>query len=76
MKFLKYTLFTFALVVGFSMTSTAQNKDRNDPPPKKDPPVVVVKDKDKDKTKDKPKDDNRDKPKKPEGYFDPESLIE
>lgn len=68
MKILKYTLLTFALVIGFSMTSMAQ-KDQKDPPPKKDPPVVVVKDKD----KDKPKDDNKgkdNKGKKPESYFE------
>lgn len=68
MKILKYTLLTFALVIGFSMTSMAQ-KDQKDPPPKKDPPVVVVKDKD----KDKPKDNNKgkdNKGKKPESYFE------
>ncbi len=66
MKILRYTLFTFALVIGFSITSMAQ-KDQKDPPPKKDPPVVVVKD------KDKPKDDNKSKDnkgKKPESYFE------
>lgn len=70
MKILRYTLFTFALVIGFSVTSFAQ-KDQKDPPPKKDPPVVVIKDKDKDKPKDNGGKDN--KGKKPESYFEFES---
>lgn len=56
MKVLKYTLLTFALVIGFSMTSMAQ-REKNDPPPKKDRPEIVVKEKD--KPKDKPKNDDR-----------------
>lgn len=57
MKILRYTIYTIALVVGFSVNSMAQKGDQKDPPPKKDPPVVVVKDKD----KDKPKNDDRGK---------------
>lgn len=64
MKLLKVTLFTFALIVGFSITSLAQQPTPKDPPPKKDPPVVVVKDKD----KDKPKDEKKDKPNKPNEF--------
>ncbi len=72
MKVLRYTLLTFALVIGFSVTSMAQ-REKNDPPPKKDPPVVVVKDRDRDKPKDKPKEDDRSKDnrgRKPESYLE------
>jgi hypothetical protein len=59
MKVLRYTLLTFALIIGFSITSMAQ-RGKNDPPPKKTPPEIVP-GKDKDKPKDKPKDNDRGK---------------
>jgi hypothetical protein len=62
MKFLRFTIYTFALIIGFSLTSLAQKPTPKDPPPKKDPPVVVVKD------KDKPKDEKKDKPNKPDEF--------
>jgi hypothetical protein len=64
MKFLRFTLYTFALIVGLSLTSLAQQPTPKEPPPKKDPPVVVVKDKD----KEKPKDENKEKPSKPDEF--------
>lgn len=72
MKTLKYTLFTFALVIGFSITSFAQKPTPKDPPPKPDPPVVVVKEKD----KDKPKDENKEKPKKPNEFVALITVLE
>ena len=56
MKFLKHTLFAIALVVGLSMTATAQKKD--DPPPKSKPPVIVP-NPDKKPKEDKPKPDKK-----------------
>lgn len=73
MRFLKYTLLTFTIILAFSIASMAQDKDRNDPPPKKEPPVVVVKDKD--KPNDKPKDEDKKKPIKPGGVL-PEGFNE
>ncbi len=70
MKFLRFTLYTIALIVGFSLTSLAQQPTPKDPPPKKDPPVVVVKDKD----KDKPKDDKKEKPTKPDEFVALEAV--
>ncbi len=60
-KFLKHSILAIALVVGFSMTATAQKKD--DPPPKQKPPVIVP-NPDKKPKEDKPKGD-----KKPGGEF-------
>ncbi len=60
MKNLKHILLTITLVVGFSITASAQ-KDEKKPPKKPNPPVVPVEPK---KPKDeKPKDN--DKGKKP-----------
>ena len=56
MKFLKHILLTVALVVGFSMTASAQKKD--DPPPKPKPPVIVP-NPDKKPKEDKPKPDKK-----------------
>jgi hypothetical protein len=63
MKTLKKILFAFALVIGLTVATSAQDKDRDKkPPPKKDPPVVVVdRGKDKDKPKNDPKNDDRNK---------------
>lgn len=69
MKSLKRILMIGGLLVGLSLTVSAQDgKDKKkDPPPKKDPPVVVV---DKGKDKDKPKDPPRgQRPKKPAEEF-------
>lgn len=61
MKNLKQLLLAIALVVGISITASAQNNDGKKPPPKERPPVVPVEPK---KPKeDKPKDN--DKGKKP-----------
>lgn len=61
---LKQILFTFAIVVGFSLTAFAQ-KDQDKPrPPKEQPPVVNPGEKPK-----PPKPDNEDKPKKPNVIF-------
>lgn len=75
MKTLKYILISFAMLIGFSVSSFAQQQPK-DPPPKKDPPVVVVKDKDKDKEKPKDNDQNKDnKPKKPEEFLGIELFL-
>ena len=61
MKNLKHILLAIALVIGISITASAQNNDKK-PPPKQNPPSVPVEPK---KPKDeKPKDN--DKGKKPE----------
>jgi hypothetical protein len=68
MKVLRQILLLTAIMIGFSLTATAQRQDpKKDPPPKQDPPKIRVEDK---KDKDKPKDDrkNNDK-KKPEMAF-------
>ncbi len=60
MKTLKHLLFALAVMICFSITASAQNEGDRKTPPKKDTPVVIVKDKDKDKPKDdKPKDDKK-----------------
>lgn len=61
MNILKQLLFAAAVMICFSMTASAQKEgDKNNPPPKDKPPVVIVKDKDKPKDdKDKPKDDRK-----------------
>ncbi len=59
MKNLKHILLTIALVVGISITASAQNNDNKNRPPKEKPPVVPVEPK---KPKeDKPKNDNKGK---------------
>jgi hypothetical protein len=59
MKNLKHILLTIALVVGISITASAQNNDNKNRPPKEKPPVVPVEPK---KPKeDKPKNDNKEK---------------
>lgn len=61
MKHLKQLLLAIALVVGISITASAQSGDGKKPPPKNNPPTVPVEPK---KPKeDKPKDS--DKGKKP-----------
>lgn len=62
MKILKQLLFTIAVMLCFSIAASAQKQD--DKKPKKDPPVVVVKDKEKPK-EGKPKKDKDDNVKKP-----------
>lgn len=66
MKTLKQLLFAIALIVGFSLTASAQ-RDNGDkkPPPKPSPPVIVVPPK-------PPKDEkpkNDDKRKRPEAFL-------
>lgn len=57
-------LFSFMLVVGFSLNISAQQDDKKKPPPKPKPPVIVPKE------KPKPKDDDKDKKdKKPPEFF-------
>lgn len=73
MRIYKNILLVFGLIIGFSINSMAQ-KPPKDSPPKKDPPVVVVKDKDKDK--DKPKDEGKDnKGNKPAALIALTSII-
>jgi len=57
-KTLKHSLFAVALVVGFSMTATAQKEGDKKTPPKEKPPVIVVNPEKKPK-EDKPKDDKK-----------------
>lgn len=66
MKILKHLLLTAAVMICFSMATPAQDKNKQ---PKKDPPVVPVKEKDKPK-EDKPKNDkDKDQVKKPPTEF-------
>ena len=58
MKNLKQIFFAAVLVVGFSLTASAQKNDDKKPPPKEKPPVIVVEPK-------KPKDDKPKDGKKP-----------
>lgn len=68
MKTLKQLLFAGAVMICFSMTGSAQEGDKKTPP-KKDPPIVIVKDKDKPK-EDKPKEDKpKDDKKKPQAFI-------
>ena len=60
MKIVKQLLFTFAIVIGFSLTTFAQKDDQKKPP--KNPPVINPGDK-KPPKGEKPPDG--DKPKKP-----------
>jgi hypothetical protein len=61
MKILKQLLFAAAfLLVGFSTMASAQKDGDKNPPPKKDPPVIIVKDKDREKPKEeKPKEEKK-----------------
>ncbi|CAN5349328.1 hypothetical protein BH20ACI1_BH20ACI1_29180 [soil metagenome] len=62
MKILKQLLFTIAVLFCFSIAASAQKQDDKDKKPKKDPPVVVVKDREKPKEEKPKKDDNVKKP--------------
>lgn len=64
MKILKHTLFIFAIVIGFSLTTFAQ-KGGQDKPPKEKPPVVNPEE----KKPPKEKPSEGDKPKKPNVIF-------
>ncbi len=67
MKTLKQLLFAIAIVLGISMTASAQKGDDKKTPPKSgNPPVIVVVPKDKPK-EEKPKPDERRK--KPEAFL-------
>lgn len=69
MKLVKQLFLVMAIVVGVSITASAQSNDnKKDPPPKKDPPVIVVKP-DKNQPKEDKKDDKKDDKKKPETAF-------
>jgi hypothetical protein len=69
MKTLKQLLFAMVIVIGVSMTASAQeDKGRKTPPKEGKPPVIVVPPRNPDKPKeDKPKND--DKRKKPEAFM-------
>lgn len=65
----KQLLIAIALVIGLSMTASAQRNDGKKTPPKEgNPPVIIPKDKPRE---DKPKDDGNknNKGKKPEIFF-------
>ena len=58
-KLVKQIFLVMAIVVGVSITASAQSNDKK-PPPKEKPPVIIIKDKDKEKPKDeKPKDEKK-----------------
>lgn len=60
MKVLKHILFTAALVIGISITASAQSTQPKKPPPKPDPPIVKVPDKTKPPPREeKPKGDGK-----------------
>ncbi|MGI8544912.1 MAG: hypothetical protein ACR2MD_15745 [Aridibacter sp.] len=64
-KHLIKLIFTFALVIGFSLNVSAQQDDKKKPPPKPKPPVIVPKE----KPKPKEDDDDKKEKKKPEMIF-------
>jgi hypothetical protein len=66
MKILKQFIFMSLIMIGLSMTATAQKQDDNKNRPPKDPPKIVAPDKE--RPPDKPKDDNNNsnRPKKPQ----------
>lgn len=68
MKILKKLLFTITVLFCFSIAAAAQNQDGKKQQPKKDPPVVPVKEKEKPK-EDRPKNEKDDRVKKPEMAF-------
>ena len=61
MKVLRQLTLFAALMIGFSLTATAQRQDdkKPPPPPKENRPSIPVKPKNDDKKPDKPKDDGR-----------------
>ncbi len=69
MKTLKQLLFALAVVIGISMTASAQDRDGRKPPPKNNkPPIVVVEPKR--PKEDKPKDNDKDnRGKKPQAML-------
>ena len=68
MKTLKQLLFAIAIIIGISMTTSAQKEgEKKPPPPKPSPPVIVVPPRKNPPKEDKPKND--DKRKKPEAFI-------
>ena len=65
MKTLKQILFAVAVMICFSITASAQKEGDKKPPPKQDPPVIVVEPKTPKPKDDKPKDDK----KKPQAFI-------
>jgi hypothetical protein len=65
MKNLKQIIFVALLLVGVSVTASAQKEGDKKPPPKEKPPVIVVEPK-KDPKEDKPKEDKPKDGKKPQ----------
>lgn len=59
MRVLQRILFTFAMVVGLTLSVSAQKDPKKPTPPKQDPPVVTP------QPKNPPKENPPDKPKKP-----------
>ena len=57
MNNLKQLLFAVALIVGVSISASAQKEGDKKPPPKPPPPIIEPKDKN--PKDDKPKDDNK-----------------
>lgn len=69
MKVLRQFLLLAAIMVGFSLTTMAQQDDKK-PPKKEDPPKIKIKEKENDKPKDDKKDnDSKDGKRKPELAF-------
>ncbi len=65
MKVLRQFLLLTAILIGFSLTATAQKQqDEKKTPPKEDPPKIKIEPKKPDKPKDDKKDnkDNKDRP--------------
>ena len=77
MNNLKQLFFAAALVIGISITASAQKEGDKNPPPKPKPPIIVVNpDKNPDK---KPKEDKPKGDKKPEAFifgFRNETIFE
>jgi len=70
MKTLKQILFAVAVMICFSITASAQKEGDKKPPPKQDPPVIVVEPKDKKPKEEKPKEEKpKDDKKKPQAFI-------
>jgi len=69
MNFLRQILFTLFIVIGFSLTASAQRQPDDKKKPPKDSAEIKPEDKKPPKNNDKPRNNDRDKPKKPQTFF-------
>jgi hypothetical protein len=69
MNLLRQILFTLAIVIGFSLTASAQRQPDDKKKPPKDSAEIKPEDKKPPKNNDNPRNNDRDKPKKPQTFF-------